>query len=166
MVTTSLRRCGQAWSAEGLLADFRVLPGPLLRRSLGRCYPARGLARVSTIVLALPPEIQDEVICHEAAHYVVFAHYGPRVRPHGPEWQALMEAAGVPARVRIQLPPRAPRIALRRSRRIAYEHRCPVCHASWVAWRRMTRWRCRDCVTVGLDGRLAITARSEQGLPL
>ncbi len=39
-------------------------------------------------------------------------------------------------------------------------HRCPVCHLSWTAKRRMRRWRCAECVAAGLDGTLDIRQRA------
>lgn len=81
---------------------------------------------------------------------------GARVRPHGAEWRAFMEAAGFPARVRIpeELMPESIRAANRASRR--WEHRCPVCQATRMARTRVTRWRCRRCVEAGRSGRLVI----------
>ena len=41
----------------------------------------------------------SQVVVHELCHILVHQHYG-RVRPHGPQWQKMMEETfGVPARV-------------------------------------------------------------------
>lgn len=37
-----------------------------------------------------PQKFVETVVPHEVAHLVVFNLYGPRVRPHGREWQAIM----------------------------------------------------------------------------
>ncbi|MEZ4333066.1 MAG: SprT-like domain-containing protein [Myxococcota bacterium] len=91
-----------------------------------------------------------------AARKKVRSRAGARVRPHGAEWRAFMEAAGFPARVRIpeELMPESIRAANRASRK--WEHRCPVCQATRMARTRVTRWRCRRCVEDGRSGRLVI----------
>jgi hypothetical protein len=33
-----------------------------------------------------------------------------------------------------------------------FEHRCPVCQSVRLARRRMTAWRCAECVEAGLNG--------------
>jgi SprT protein len=33
---------------------------------------------------------------HEVAHLIAFLCHGPRIRPHGPEWRAIMEQFGAP----------------------------------------------------------------------
>jgi len=80
----------------------------------------------------------------------------PRIRPHGPEWRAFMEAAGHVPRVRI--PESAMPAALRAERTASrrWEHRCPVCQATRMARTRVTRWRCKRCVEAGRSGRLVI----------
>jgi len=36
-----------------------------------------------------------DTVPHEVAHLAAFARYGLRIRPHGPEWQAIMRYFGV-----------------------------------------------------------------------
>jgi len=51
---------------------------------------------VSTDVVELSPSaakrrvLKREVVCHEAAHRVVWDRYGRAARPHGAEWRALV----------------------------------------------------------------------------
>lgn len=83
----------------------------------------------------------------------------PRIRPHGPEWRAFMEAAGYTPRVRI--PESAMPTGLRaewaeKARSRKWEHRCPVCQVRRIARTRVTRWRCKRCVEAGRGGRLVI----------
>ena len=89
------------------------------------------------------------MICHEAAHFVVWRRHGQAARPHGPEWAALVKLAGFEpkaARVRCGLRKATPVTAY------VFRHICPVCHFSRRAARRMTRWRCPECRALGLDG--------------
>lgn len=36
-----------------------------------------------------------DTVPHEVAHLIAFAHHGPRIRPHGLEWRAIMHHFGV-----------------------------------------------------------------------
>jgi predicted SprT family Zn-dependent metalloprotease len=155
---SAIALCAHAWNEPGLATRLTLAVGQRLERSLGRCYPERGLVRIAAFVLDLPSELRDEIISHEAAHLVVFERHGRRQRPHGAEWKALMRSLGLAPRVRIQLAPAEAALAARAgAARVLYEHRCPVCHAARLARRRMSRWRCRECVTVGLLGLLEVS---------
>ena len=60
-------------------------------------YSARGpwIIRYNAILLRENPEsFLAETIPHEVAHLVTFLRHGPRVRPHGPEWRAIMAQLG------------------------------------------------------------------------
>ena len=153
--------CERAWDAPGLSKGLKLVVGHRLERSLGRCYPKRGLVRIARFALDLPAELRDEIICHEAAHLVVFQRYGRTARPHGAEWKELMRSVGLTPRVRIQLDHLAPCLPARSpSVRVLYDHRCPVCHAARIARRRVSRWRCRNCVEAGLPGVLDVSRRA------
>ena len=154
----ALGRCAEAWNEPHLAERLTFRVGHRLRRSLGRCYPEQGLVRIAPAVLALPAPLQDEVVCHEAAHLVAFERNGWSGGPHGRPWKTLMRAVGHSARVRIAL--RREQIAVLGgdgAGRRAYEHRCPVCRVSRVASRRRLDWRCFDCRTVGLEGELVVS---------
>ena len=102
-----------------------------------------------------------EVVCHEAAHIAAPIKAGRRIRPHGPEWQALVRECGYKPRVRLQVPDFFAQRQARRNggnREAVYEHRCPVCQTQRLASRPQRRWRCADCVDAGLDGKLTITS--------
>ena len=158
-------RCAELWNEPGLSARLNLVIGQRLERSLGRCYPERGLVRIARFVLDFPAELRDEIICHEVAHLVVFERHGRGRRPHGAEWKHLMRSLGLTPRVQIQLAPAEAALsarlisAKRGSARVLYEHRCPVCHAARLARRRMSQWRCRECVTYGLPGLLEVSRR-------
>ena len=92
-----------------LLADaaswLRIkTPQPWVRfdlrgRSAGQArLPGRGLAviRYNPVLLAANTEsFIAETVPHEVAHVIAFARYGGRIRPHGAEWQTVMEYFGV-----------------------------------------------------------------------
>ena len=135
---------------------------PRLRSSLGICYPERKLIRLHPF-LARQENVRllREVVCHEAAHIAAPFRSGQRVKPHGPEWQALVRQCGYNPRVRLRVPEfLAQRQKPKRSSkgRARFEHRCPVCQTSRLASRPQPRWRCADCVDAGLGGKLAITS--------
>ena len=69
-----------------------------------------------------------------------------------------MRSIGLTPRVRIRLAPEeAALAAMKGPVRVRYEHRYPVCHAARFARRRMSHWRCRECVTYGLPGVLEVS---------
>lgn len=162
-----LLRCATTWGEPGLPGRLTLAISHRLHRSLGRCYAQRRLVRIAPVVLELAPSLQEEIVCHEAAHLVAFERHGRGQQPHGAGWKELMRAAGFAPRVRMKVTADdALSTAWGRSPRILYEHRCPVCQNARMARRRMTRWRCRDCVTVGLEGLLVIAPRVEGELGL
>jgi SprT protein len=51
------------------------------------------------LLLENPGAFIAETVPHEVAHLIAFLRHGPRIRPHGPEWRAIMEQLGaVPER--------------------------------------------------------------------
>jgi predicted SprT family Zn-dependent metalloprotease len=147
----------EAWSVAGLERRLDITFSPRFRTSLGRCAPHAGKIRLAAFLLTGPPEVLREALCHEAAHAAVYELHGAGVKPHGTEWRALMEAVGFEPRAR--LPANlVPEVLPRRGQpKRLWEHRCPVCHASRMARRRVPRWRCAACRAAGLEGELTIT---------
>jgi SprT protein len=155
-----IRGWATRWGVPGLERRVDVQLSKRLRTSLGRCVPSRGLVRLNRNLLKLQPGLLEEVLCHELAHVAVFERYGPRCRPHGPEWAALMRAAGLTPRLRARLSQDVERLVTRDAqRRPVYEHHCPVCQATRLARRRVPQWRCAACLRAGLNGRLLIEKR-------
>ena len=91
------------------------------------------------------------------AHLAARELHGRNVRPHGPEWKALMTSAGFEPRTRLPSPNGTPPRGKRRGASTVYVHRCPVCQLLRTARRLMSRWRCAACVDSGLEGRLTVT---------
>lgn len=94
-----------------------------------------------------PEEFFGQVVAHEVAHAVAHWIYGRQIRPHGPEWRAIMqEVLGVPPQVRHRMEvQRQPR------RRHAYGCGCErrVHALSGIRHNRVQRreqiYLCRDC---------------------
>jgi predicted SprT family Zn-dependent metalloprotease len=158
-----LRRLAAVWAAlwgcSTLWDDVHVSVNRRLTASLGRCLPRTRAIELSPRLFEDSRNLRREILCHELAHLAVFEKFGARVKPHGPEWRALMESAGFPPRGAIErrcgLPGAGrPR---RRTRLVTYyEHRCPVCQFTRKARRPVPLWRCRACVSSGLDGVMLI----------
>lgn len=152
---------GRAWDRPGLEGSVEVQISRRMSRALGLTHPGRRLIRIAESVLSAPDAAFAEVLCHEAAHLVVFERHRRRVRPHGPEWAALMSAAGYQPRTKVDprelgipwTPVARPR---RRRSRWVYEHRCPACGMTRQARRAVPQWRCARCYEQGSQGLLEI----------
>jgi SprT protein len=144
------------WKLPDLARGLEIHVSSRLRRSLGRCDPRRGKVRLNPALLEAPSKLLIETLCHEVAHVAAFRLHGPKIRPHGREWAALMTAAGFSpqARAHERSMPKAVRQRLKPQR--LYLHRCRVCRARRIARRPVRRWLCRRCVEAGLPGRLDI----------
>jgi hypothetical protein len=59
-------------------------------------------------IQSAPDGLLQEVLCHEMAHLATRELHGRNVRPHGPEWKALMTSAGFEPRTRLPSPNGAP----------------------------------------------------------
>jgi len=159
-----VRRYLAGWSVERV--DPQVTVSDRLTTTLARCWPRTG--RIELSARALGDRVRlPELLCHEAAHLAVHVLHGPRCRPHGPEWQALMRQAGFEPRATIVSACRVVRPKPARAATARYEHVCPVCHTRRTAKRPVPRWRCAACVAAGLDGKMTIRRRaaSKAGMP-
>ncbi|MDG2307100.1 MAG: SprT-like domain-containing protein [Candidatus Binatia bacterium] len=147
------------WGRPGLEDSVDVEISRRMSRALGLAHPGRRVIRIAHALLTAPAAAFAEVLCHEAAHVVVFERYRRSVRPHGSEWAVLMRAAGYEPRTRVDPrdlgivwspPPRRPRA------RYIYEHRCRACGMNRRARRAVRQWRCARCHAAGLSGELEI----------
>ncbi len=87
---------------------------------------------------------------HEVAHYITHVLYGQRrVRPHGPEWRAVMAAFGADPAVTCRYV--LDGIPVRRQRRFNYQCACTTHSISTVRHKRIqggrVRYSCRRCQT-------------------
>lgn len=165
----------EAWGLPGLEREVTVEESPRLRSSLARCAVASRRIRLHPALRSQPRALREAVLCHELAHIAAYTLHGPTIRPHGPEWRALMIAAGFTPSVRLSargIPnvaagptPAANRVATPpapAAPRLPYRHRCPVCQAVRWARRPVPRWRCRACVEAGLEGKLVVERALER----
>jgi predicted SprT family Zn-dependent metalloprotease len=132
------------------IARLQIVINPRLKSTLARWVPPEDVLEVSLAAQTRGKRLFREILCHEAAHVVVWHESGPSARPHGPEWAALMRAAGFNARATLS------RCGHRRkpTGTVRVRHLCAICHFSRLAKRRMPHWRCPECTAIGLDGRL------------
>lgn len=136
------------------LAGIVIVPNPRLRATQARYRPGTGRLEVSRAA-ARSRDFQ-RILVHELAHAAAVELHGRRVRPHGKEWKALVEAA---ERAGLTSPGRGQTRRPATPTTARYTHTCPVCQFSKIAKRRVTTWRCPDCLANGLPGLLAIERR-------
>lgn len=141
-VTEALERAREVYPglpAPGVWFDLKGA-------SAGQAHLGRGGLRFNPVLLRENRAIFfAEVIPHELAHWLVFhLQDGPRLKPHGREWQAVM-------RELFALVPRVThRLDVSRARPAPYRYRCrcgdhhftPQRHAQRQKGRR---YRCRQC---------------------
>lgn len=148
---------GRIWQAPSLCAGLEISFSVRMRSKLGSCHAHRRKITLNSL-LARPEnaEVAVEVLCHEAAHLAAYDLFGRRIKPHGPEWKALMRAASFEPRVRFD-PASVTGLALIRKSRFAYRHVCRDCGARFVSGRTDRRWRCRPCYARTGGGRFIVT---------
>ena len=140
----TLTRWGRTWHTPTLPKRVTITFSPRLRKSLGRVRPATGIVTLNAKLAAAPREVVLEVVCHEVAHVAAHLLHGRRAKPHGPEWRALVAAAGYEPTTKMQcrwLPQPAP--AKWNARR--HHYRCPSCQADYYVRRRNSRLHCAKC---------------------
>ncbi|MFG6665967.1 SprT-like domain-containing protein [Halomonas sp. HNIBRBA4712] len=128
-----------------------ALPAPkvwfdLKGASAGQAHLGRGGLRFNKALLLDNRQAYfDEVIPHEMAHWLVFhLENGPRLKPHGREWQTVMrELYGLAPRV-------THRFDVSQSQRRPYHYRCDCQSHYFTAQRhaqaaRGRRYLCRRC---------------------
>lgn len=154
----AINRWSSEWGVPNLARSVSFRINGRLRKSIARWAINAQCVEVGPRFFS-PDLNHGAIICHELAHATALAKHGHRVRAHGPEWSALVRAAGFDPHSykvgsRAQAVARRPRANPSR----IYEHRCLVCH--WVRYgRRPVRaWRCMECVEIGLGGELEITS--------
>jgi predicted SprT family Zn-dependent metalloprotease len=147
-----LRSLATLWK-HPRVAKLRIDVNPRLTSTVARYVTGADVIELSPSAAKRGARLQREVVCHEAAHRVVWDRHASSARPHGPEWSALVRAAGFePKATLVRCGERRQRV----TRMAAFRHVCPVCQFSKRAKRRMPAWRCPECRAVGLDGTLRI----------
>lgn len=132
------------------ISQLRPVVNPRLKSTVARWLPPGDTIEIGVAATSRGMSALHEILGHEAAHVVVWNRFGRASRPHGPEWAALMRAAG--------LVPHATLVRCGARRRpttgVRVRHTCTVCHFSVLAKRKMPRWRCPECRSIGLEGTL------------
>jgi predicted SprT family Zn-dependent metalloprotease len=149
-----LRSWTRAWNVPELL-QTRVEVSRRLVTSVARSYPERLLIRIDE--RAFFDNRALEVLAHEAAHIATFLKCGRNVRPHGPEWAALLARIGLAPSISCGVS-WGDREGARRPE-LMFDHRCPICETLRTARRHVASWRCAACVEQGRDGHLRVTTR-------
>lgn len=151
-------RLSSIWANPELPGSVDIVFSSRLTRTLGRADVVR---RRVTLAACLngTGAVFDEVLCHELAHIVAFDMVGRAERVHGATWQRLVAMAGFVPRRKLQTSLALANRSTGRRGRI-YLHCCQVCGFSRIAARRMSTWRCADCVAAGLDGCLDVSELS------
>ena len=153
------RQWARKWPIPELRDAGRLQFNPRLTRTIARWVLATRRLEVGSRFFESDRN-QTAILCHEYAHAAAVLRFGPAVRPHGIEWQQFIQAAGFEPVARHRgVPPAAIRSpGRRRVRSVMFEHRCLVCQSVRLGRRKMTRWRCAQCVQDGLSGDLSIRA--------
>ena len=161
-----LRDWAHRWGLPDFGQSVQIEWGRRFRLALGRVHLNRRVVRLSEALAVAPPAVLLEVLCHEVAHLAASDLHGRHCRPHGPEWAALVRAAGFEPRRWIPWSlPRPPSARQTAARVRRYIHRCPVCQLHWTAGRPVRQWRCAPCVAAGLSGHLDITPATRPRRP-
>jgi SprT protein len=151
-IRASIVRLCALWRIEEIQDQIEVAFSSRLTRSLGRTQPTLKVIRLHNDLSTILNPYLDEVICHELAHVAAAHLFGSAIKPHGEEWQTLVRLAGFEPTIRLHVDNRSSR----NEPLPKYRHHCPVCHSERMARIRITRWRCKSCVTNGLSGELEI----------
>ena len=146
------------WGRQELAHQVDIRFSQRLRSTLGRTRVETRQVRLNPILATDFQKLFKEVLCHELAHIVVYERYGNTVKPHGPEWAALVRQGGFEPRLRVSIEGEKPPIYNKRR----FEHLCPVCQTVRYAKRPMTRWRCKSCIEAGLEGQLLIRSLGKE----
>lgn len=151
-VEVCLRKAEQHFSrrfhCEQMRIDIRgATAGQYRHHRRGRSLHAPELRFNPVLLQRYQSAYIEEVVPHECAHLVAYAHFGLNIRPHGPEWQLIMrEVYGREPRVRHSFEVDRP---LRRQ--IAYRCACPERshHLSVIRHNKIRRGQmryvCREC---------------------
>ena len=148
---TALARdlCRNFQNVGSLAGTVRVLWNPRMRSAAGRAFWPGGTIELNPLLKDISEAEVSRTFRHELAHLLVFARYGTRRRPHGPEWQLFCAELGIPGERpthRLELP--------RRSQRPRFRYRCDSCSWEMTRVRRLKRaGACPRCCRLHAGGK-------------
>jgi len=132
---------GRIWGQPNLAGEVRVVYNTRLSTTLGRALFEQTLVELNPRLLAEHPQELVSTLGHELAHILVRKRHG-QTPPHGPQFKALMDAAGLSASPCHQLPVEHLR---RRRGKYLYLHRCGDCGNQFVARSTRRHYYCLNC---------------------
>ena len=150
------------WGVPKLLEGMSVERNRRLKTTVARWIEEKKCVELGPRFFRLR-KLQSNVLCHELAHAAAVQLHGKSVSQHGPEWCALMRAAGYAPSSKLNTARRLTEISGKRMPSIQYEHRCLVCHSVRYAKRRMSSWKCVECARSELPGQLEIRRLQGRG---
>lgn len=159
----TIQRWANLWRVAGLRECITVHFNTRLRTTIARWVIGSSRLEVSSRFFDARRD-QRQILCHELAHAAAVMKFGHAVRPHGPEWRHFVRVAGFQPMTHL-----VSHWAGRPTSKLVavlpiYEHRCVVCQAVRYASKRVTNWRCVECVGAGLDGALKISIAPDAGV--
>jgi predicted SprT family Zn-dependent metalloprotease len=151
----TIQRWAELWRVAGLQECITVHFNARLRTTIARWVIASSRLEVSSRFFDARRD-QRQILCHELAHAAAVMKFGHAVRPHGPEWRDFVRVAGFQPMIHLVSHRAGHPTSKVAGVQPIYEHRCVVCQAIRYARKRVTNWRCVECVGTGLDGALKI----------
>jgi predicted SprT family Zn-dependent metalloprotease len=159
----TIQRWAVLWHVTGLRDRVRIHFNARLRTTIARWVVASSRLEISSRFFDARRD-QRQILCHELAHAAAVLKFGRAIRPHGPEWRHFVRVAGFQPMTHL-VSHRAGRPTSKLAGVLPiYEHRCVVCQAVRYARKRITNWRCVECVGAGLDGALKISIAPHAGV--
>lgn len=151
-VVAEVERC-LGIAAQSFGQTFAMIPVTFdLKGRAAGMYRVRGSERVIRfnpwLFAKYPEDSWHNTVPHEVAHYVADCIYGlGRIKPHGPQWQHIMQLLGAEPTVRANYDLSG--IPVRQIKR--YHYRCQCREVQLTTYRHkkiqqgQQRYRCRDC---------------------
>jgi SprT protein len=82
----------------GIVSKLPRIKWDLRGTTAGKAYYRENLIRLNPVLLQNNEErFINRTPKHEAAHLIAFLKHGGLIKPHGPEWQRVCWALGIPA---------------------------------------------------------------------
>ena len=137
----------QLQALYGRVFELPSINWNLQGRCAGKAYPSENRINLnSTLLINNTDDFIEQTVPHEIAHLINRTLNGPQVRPHGPEWKAIMRALGLP-------PLRCHNYAVNQTgtrwrKRTMYFCACDFHFVSQIVHNRICRgqiYRCRHC---------------------
>jgi len=155
-LSRAIAKWARVWNLPGLARSVTAAFSTRMRRSLGSAHRQSGSVRINSRLAVGHPGLLLETLCHEVAHIAAFRLHGKKAKPHGPEWRALVLAAGYKPTTmmfcrRIERANECPA-----ARKALFKYLCVTCQSPYIGRRKDSRLRCGRCLDMGLSGILRL----------